>query len=115
MSEPTPTAVPPNFQEVARLLREAPSLPPDAQRALADLVGELGQALSHPDLTAEERAHLLDNVGQVAKALHQGAPHGRLGAARDRLEAAALRVGASAPVATGAIRRFLDALANLGI
>jgi hypothetical protein len=115
MSEPMPSAVPPNPQELARLLREAPALPPDAQGALADLVGELAQALSHPELTAEERAHLLDNIRQVAQALHQEEPHGLLTAARDRLEAAALGMGASAPVATGAIRRFLDALANLGI
>jgi hypothetical protein len=115
MSQPSPSPVPPNLPDLARSLRESPSLTPEAQRALADLVAELGQALEHPELTPGDRAHLLDSVQQVAQALRVPPHHGLLSTARDRLEAAAVRAETTSPLVTGVVRRFLDALANLGI
>lgn len=104
-----------SLHELARLLREAQHLEPEAQQALADLVDELGKALDPATAPSAEMAHLADSAAGLAQALHQRHDTSVLVAARDRLEAAALRAEADAPVTAGVVRRLLDTLANLGI
>lgn len=104
-----------NLQELAQLLRQADHLEPDAQRELADLVDELAKVLGPVASPSAETKHLTDNTAHLVHALHQQHPPGLLAAARKRLEESALRAESEAPLATGIVRRLLDALANLGI
>ena len=104
-----------NLQELARVLRAADHLEPEAQGALADLVAELGKALTPATLATSETAHLANSAASLVRALHHEHNPTLLSAAKERLEKAALRAQAQAPVATGIARRLLDALADLGI
>jgi hypothetical protein len=116
---------PPNLQttaqvqaklhQLADVLREAGHLEPEAQEALANLVDELSKALTPAALTSTETAHLATSAAGLAQSLNQQASPTLLSAAKRRLEEAALRAEAQAPVATGIARRLLDALADLGI
>jgi hypothetical protein len=101
--------------EVSKLLREAHHLGPEAQETLAGLVEELGRALDCETVSAEELAHIRDRTAQLAEAVHRRHDENVLAAARDRLEEAVIGLEARAPVLTGVVRRFLDALATLGI
>lgn len=103
------------LHEVAQLIRETRHLEPQGQRALADLVEELSKALELATIPSAETAHLADSVGHLAQALQVRHETGLLAAARERLEQAAVRAEAQAPLATGLARRLLEALANLGI
>jgi hypothetical protein len=100
---------------LARVLRESPPPGPEAQRLLANLIDELGNAVGSAEMPAVEVAHLADSTAQFVHALHRRHEPGRLAAARDRLEQSVLQAEARAPVAAGVARRVLDALANLGI
>ena|SRR5947209_5448925 len=114
-SPPSAAAVQARLQELARLLRTADHLDPDAQQALADLVDELGEDLNPSALPSGETAHLLDSVAQLAQAIHQQEDRGVLAAATEQLRRAAVRLDAEAPLTAGVLRRLIDALANLGI
>ena len=113
-NQPPPDALA-SLQTVARLLRGAQHLGPEAQRALADLVEELSQALASESLSAQEKAHLAQTTENLARAVHEQHDQGLLSDARDRLEQAVVGIETRAPVATGVVRRLVDALANLGI
>ncbi len=104
-----------DLQELARLLRAAGHLEPDAQQTLASLLEELGGELEIGRLPSAQTAHLAETVGRVARALHEQQHSGLLAATRDRLHEAACRAEAEAPVATGIVRRFIDALGGMGI
>jgi hypothetical protein len=115
-SEPqTGNQVQANLHELALVLREAHHLEPEAQEALADLVEELSKALTPATIANSETAHLATTAANLARALHQERNPTLLSAAKKRLERAALRAEAQAPVATGVARRLLDTLADLGI
>ena len=103
-----------NLLEVARLLRKADHLEPEAQSELADLVDELAGALD-PAAPGEQAAHLAESSAHLARALHDQHHPGLIEAARRRLEDAAARAEVHAPVATGVARRLIEALARLGI
>ena len=104
-----------DLQELAHLLRVAGHLEPEAQQTLASLLEELGGELEVAEHTSEQTAHLAETVGRVARALHEQHHAGLLAATRDRLHEAACRAEAEAPVATGIVRRFMDALGGIGI
>jgi hypothetical protein len=104
-----------SLHELSQVLREAHHLEPEAQEALADLVDELGKALTPAALASSETAHLASSAANVARALHQQHNPTLLSAAKRRLEQAALQAETKAPVATGVARRILDVLADLGI
>jgi len=103
-----------NLQELARLLHSARHLKPQAQQELADLVAELSQALAG-NLTSAEAEHLGQSAVHMIQALHEQQDADYLTAARDRLRSAAVRAEVVAPVATGIVRRLIEALTNLGI
>jgi hypothetical protein len=104
-----------DLQELARLLRTAGHLEPDAQQTLASLLEELGDELEVSGLPSTQKAHLAETVGRAARALHEQQHAGLLAATKDRLHEAACRAEAEAPVATGIVRRIIDALAGIGI
>jgi hypothetical protein len=110
---PSRSAIPARLHEVARLLRGARHLEPEAQQSLADLADELANTLSTSGVSTAEEAQLGQLAGQLIQALHKGgeAP----AATRDRLQDAILRAEARAPFAAGLARQLLDAIANLGI
>jgi hypothetical protein len=110
-----PSAVSAGLHHIAAALREGPPLGPEAQRALAALIDELGNALPAAEPATPELEHLAGTTADFVRALHQRHEPGRLAAARDRLERAILGAEAQAPLTAGVARRVLDALANLGI
>src|SRR5262249_46750008 len=116
---PGPTAaaqVEASLHALAQVLRQEPPLEAEAQRALAARLAELGNVLAAPAPPPAEVAHLADGIAAFARAAHPRRPDpAHAASARERLEAALLSAEASAPVLTGAVRRFLDALANIGI
>jgi len=120
MTDPIPlqpdaaTTVRARLLEVVPLLREARHIEPEARRALADLVDELIRVMD-PNAPAAQAAHLAESSTHLAEALHREHHHGLLASAKERLEEAAARAEAEAPVATGLARRLIDTLANLGI
>jgi hypothetical protein len=117
MSDPSgkpPEDVKQHLLECATLLRNADHLEPRAQQALADLVVELVDALD-PAGASEHTAHLAECSAQLARALHEQHDTGLVAAARRRLEAAAARAEAEAPVATGLARQLVEVLSGIGV
>jgi hypothetical protein len=113
-SPPPAEAIKASLLECAELLRRTDHLEPAAQKALADLIIELVGALD-PSVSSETTAHLAESSADLARALHERHDEGLIAAARARLEAAAVRAEAEAPVATGLARRLIDALAGIGV
>jgi hypothetical protein len=101
------------LHHLAQILREARRLGPEAQRRLAGLVDELGQALDAPTVTPEEVQHLATTAAQLSEALRTR-DRGLLAGVRDRLQEAAVEAEAQAPL-LGLIRRLAEMLANIGI
>ena len=120
MTEPTPphletaATVRTQLQGIVPLLRSSRHIEPEVQEALADLVDELIRVMD-PNPPAVEAAHLAESCGTPGGGVHRKHHAGLIIAAKERLEAAATRAEAEAPVATGLARRLIDTLANLGI
>lgn len=103
------------LRQLAELLRQAGHLAPQAQSSLAELLDELGSELeSHGSISAKTEG-LTRAVGDVARSLHEQHHASLLESAQDRLKDAAARAEAEAPVATGVVYRFIEALSSLGI
>lgn len=120
MSEPSPSAPKStpaggNLHEIAERLRRAPHVDPATQGSLADLIDELAKALAATPVPAEEADRLVKSTAELVGSLHSEQDEGLLGAARARLEEAAVRAENKAPVVTEVVWRLLDALAGFGI
>jgi hypothetical protein len=111
---PSPEDRAASLHAVARALRGAHHLGPEARQALADFL----DALNDPETTAAaspaDMHRLTDRATHLLQALQHQHDPGVLAAARDGLEEAVLRVESQAPV-VGAFHRLLDALANIGL
>ena len=107
--------VPARLHEVARLLRGAAHLGPEARRELADLADEFANGLCTGTMPAEEEVRLAETAGQLIETLHHR--HGEMPAAsaRDQLVEILLEAEARAPLTAGLARRLLEVLANIGI
>lgn len=105
------------LQTLSQQLRESGNLGPRARVELAGLVDELAEALD-PAVTPALAQHLAETTAHLGQVLAGPEPDaeatGPLGAAVTRLEAAASHAEAHAPVATGLVRRLIDAIAALG-
>ena len=112
---PRDSSIQKSLHEIAKVLREARHLPPEAQQELSELLDELSGALDPTHLPSAETAHLAASAAHLMQALHQPREPGLLEAAKERLEQAALRAETEAPLATGIIHRLIEALADLGI
>jgi hypothetical protein len=108
-------SVPERLHELAEMLRRSPHLGPTEQAALANLMDELRQAVDPTRLPEASQQHLTQSAAHLVDSLHQNADAGVLAAATRRLEEAAVRVEAEAPLVSGVLRRMVDALANWGI
>jgi hypothetical protein len=104
-----------NLHQLAEELREADHLGPEAQRALADLLDELGRAVTAGGADPTATAHLAASASHLAAALHQRQEPGVLAGAVERFETAVARAEAKAPLAAGIAHRLIETLANLGI
>jgi hypothetical protein len=104
-----------SLHDIAEVLRHAEHLEPEAQEALADLVDELSKAVQPASVPTSETVHLATSAAQLARTLHEQPSPTLLQAAKRRLDEAAARAEARVPLATGLARRFLAALADLGI
>jgi hypothetical protein len=110
-----PSAVPDRLRQVARLLREAHHLGPEAQQSLAALAEELANALGSSGVPSAEEVQLGQLAGQLIQALQQKGETAPTDATRHRLQEAIAAAEARAPFAAGLARQLLDALANIGI
>ena len=118
MSDPQPPAISnleTSIHNLARIVRDARHIDPDAQKALADLVDVLSNSLHAGPLPAEETARLAESAAHLASALHQRHEATVLAQARDRFQDAVALAQVRVPVITGVARRLLDVLADLGI
>jgi hypothetical protein len=118
MSDPRETqepGVPADLHRIASLLRQAKHLEPDAQRALAELVDELGRNLETGREDDPHAAQLATTTATLLQALVHKRDPGLLPAARDRLEQAILSAETQAPMAAGIAQRLLDVLSGIGI
>ena len=114
-NSPSRSGVPDRMHEIARLLREVHHLGPEAQRELAELADELGNALGSSAVASTESAHLADSTAHLVESLRRKEEGERLTSARERLEQAIIGAGARTPFLAGIARRLLNALADIGI
>jgi hypothetical protein len=121
MPDPTPpnisgdNPVRTRLRELAQAVRRAHHLELETRQTLADLLTRLSQDLKPETLSAEDKAHLVAGIVELSQALEKEKGTGPLRAARERLAEAVVEAQAEAPVATGFLRRLIEALANLGI
>jgi hypothetical protein len=111
--QPDPSAVN-DIEELARRLREAEHLEPEARGQAADLLGNLAAELDQTKPSAQKE-HLAESAAQLVRAVQDQHEPGLIEAARERLEEAVARAEANAPVATDLVLQLIDVLANLGI
>jgi hypothetical protein len=114
LGAPSTDVVQSGLRALARVLRQGRPLTGDGQETLAALLDELSQALIQPTLSVEEVDRLTACASRFAQA-GGGTPVLHAHSAAERVEAEILGAGARASVITGAVRRFLDALAAGGI
>jgi hypothetical protein len=131
---PSGDVVQAGLRAVARAVRSAGPLNDEAREALAALLDELSRALTQATLDVAEVDRLTACATRFAGAARRGggaaapqdggqppggaatvAEEHRRATAGERVEARILGLEARAPVVSGAVWRFLDALANLGI
>ncbi len=110
---PPPSDLSARLRELARLLREADHLDPEAQQSLADLADELADSLGKSAVPTAEEVELGQLAEQLIEALHREEPP--VAATRHRLQEAILAAETRAPFTAGIAQRLVDALANLGI
>jgi hypothetical protein len=103
------------LDELAVALRSADHLDEASQRALADLVQELGHSFAGTQSSSPAAEHVAETAAHVLQALHNKQPASILTAGKEKLQAAAARLEAEAPLATGLVKRLLEALSDLGI
>jgi hypothetical protein len=117
MREPQqpPSDVAARLREVARLVRGADHLDPEARQTFADLAEQMADNLSRPHAPGAEEVELGKLAGELIAALHREEEAAPVAASRHRLQEAVVAAQTRAPLAAETARELLDALANLGI
>jgi hypothetical protein len=113
MSQQSPSDVPARLREVARLVREADHLDPEAQQSLADLAEQMADNLSRAHAPTPEEAELGKLAGELIDALHREEKPAT--GTRHRLQEAIVAAETRAPLAAATARELLDVIASLGI
>ena len=103
-----------NLTSLAKQLRTAHHLGPEAQQRLAELLSELSVAVGSSPLPSAETTALASHAGQLVEALKNEADTSVLGEARAKLDRAVLAAEAKT-FAAGMARRVVDVLTDLGI
>jgi Domain of unknown function (DUF4404) len=111
--QPDPSAVN-EIEELARRVREAEHLEPEARGQVADLLENLSSELDQTE-PSFHKEHLAESTAQLVRAVQDQHEPGLIEAARERLDEAVARAEANAPVATDLVLQLIDVLANLGI
>jgi hypothetical protein len=115
-TSPTPPSdIPERLREVARLLRGAHHLGPEAQHSLAALAEKLAGNLAAREVPSTEEMQLGQLTSQVIQELHEADETPPPGATRHRLQEAIVAAEIRAPFAAGLAQQLLDVLANIGI
>jgi hypothetical protein len=107
--------LPVSLHDVAQNLRQAHHLRPEEQRALAELVDQLGKALDSTKVPPGEAKHLAESAAQLLQALQHRHDTNLVSGARERLEEAIISAENKLPFAAGIARRLMETLADLGI
>ena len=102
------------IEVLARHLREAAHLEPEARAKAANLLRDLAEALDRPEPSAQVE-HLARSAAGLARAVNDRHEPGLIEAARGRVEQAIARAEAKAPVATDVVLQLVDVLSGLGI
>ncbi len=103
------------LHSIAQLLRQTDHLDPEAQKALAEIVDELGKALRSVPVSSEDAKSLADSTAHLVRAVHQKHDRVLVTAAQGRMRQAITRVENQAPFVAQIAGRLLDTLASLGI
>jgi hypothetical protein len=104
-----------NLTSLARQLRTAHHLGPEAQQRLAELLSELSVAVGASPLPSVETRSLASHTGELVEALKNEADASALGEAKAKFDRAVLKAEVKAPFAAGIARRVVDVLTDLGI
>jgi hypothetical protein len=103
-----------DIEVLARRVREAEHLEPEARAQVADLLGDLAAELDQTEPSAHTE-RLANSAAQLVRAVEDQHEPGLIEAARERVEEAVAAAEAKAPVATDLVLRMIDLLAGLGI
>jgi hypothetical protein len=103
-----------HIEVLARRLRDAEHLEPEARAEVADLLRALALELDRRE-PSEHEEHLAQTTAQLVQAVNDQHEPGLIEAARARLEKAIAKAEAKAPVATDIVARLADVLAGIGI
>jgi hypothetical protein len=103
-----------DIEKLARSLREAEHLEPEARVQAADLLGDLAAELDQTEPSAHNE-RLAESAAQLVRAVKDQREPALIGAARERVEKAVAAAEAKAPVATDLVLQLIDVLAGLGI
>jgi hypothetical protein len=102
------------IEALARRLRVAEHLEPEARAEVADLLRALALELDRGE-PSEHEEHLAQTTAQLVQAVKDQHEPGLIEAARARLEKAIEKAEEKAPVATDIVVRLADVLAGIGI
>jgi hypothetical protein len=111
----SPDEVLANLLTTAQALSTTEHLTPTAQKALSDLVGELGKALASGKASSEEVPRLAESVAHLNLAIADEENREHSNRARDRLQESIYRTEVKHPVLAGLAQQFLNILAEIGI
>jgi hypothetical protein len=103
-----------DFEELARHLREAEHLEPEAREKAADLLGAMAEALEEPAPSAHTE-RLAESTAELVRAVKDRHEPGLIEKARERLMDAVARAESKAPLATDIALQLIDVLAGIGI
>jgi hypothetical protein len=103
-----------DIEELARRVRAAEHLEPEARAHAADLLRELAAELEQAERSPHHEG-LVESTAQLVQAVKDRHGPGLIVAARKRVEEAVAAAEVKAPVATDVVLRLIDVLAGLGI
>jgi hypothetical protein len=103
------------LHSTAQTLGATKHLTPAAQKALANLVEELGKALASANASGEEVGRLAEGVALLNQAIADQENREHSKRARERLEESICLAEAKHPFLTSLAQQFLNILAELGI
>jgi hypothetical protein len=104
-----------NLLTTAQALSATKHLTPTAQKAHADLVGELSKALASGKASSEEVARLAESVALLNQAIADRENREHSKRARKRLQESIYLAEVKHPLLAGLAQQFLNILAEIGI
>jgi len=112
---PSVSQIQARLHEIARMLRESPTVDDASRKTLAELVDGLTTTLQAGQVPPGEIAHLAEVTAHLTESLHHQHDSSQLSSVRDRFEQTVLSAEAKMPFLSGMVHRLSEALANIGI